>query len=643
MKKKIIYSGLWLIAVILFLFPLGAYAATRVGYYTLTVPANTATTMGDASVTIPITVNNLNTSNPGASIAFVRLDFNAALYYVSLANTAPAGWVISEIKNAGAGQTYITYTTTTNAIPRGGSQTFYVLQTGAGNNNIPSAVSDMTDAFVDGSNTTVLTVNAVNSNYFDRNGTGNADMWQRKSLSASLTATPLTVSGGGMITIIMTVTNRSSAAQTFVIPTNAALTVNGTGTAIGSLISGPNPASTASLAAGSSAIYQWVYAANGSGSLQFCNSARDGTGTATSLTDCSNTVAVGNFTSIISVAPTQIVSGQNVTVTMTVTNNGLTSVQGISPTLTPSAGSTYIAGPKPASVGSLAPGASSAFQWTYRITGAVGSSFIFTGYATDNNGVTSSPNPAVSNPVKISSYSVNVSPTIVASGSTNVAFTFQVINNGGYGLQQVLITPPSAGFVYSTASGGCAAPTWTVSTGGAPTWTNFLTAADYIPATGGVCSFIVTYASVPTVAVNTDFNFRIDVWDTQTPTNKEPRASIGVIIKITKYVITLTASPASINPNCPSTITATVTPAPANGSILNFQETAGTLGPHTAGTTGGVAQTVLLAPDPYDPSVPGATITTTFQDALASIVVNFTNGLVCSSSIRILDWREVVK
>ncbi|MDH4163661.1 MAG: NEW3 domain-containing protein [Nitrospirota bacterium] len=601
--------------------------------YSLTTPATTSATMGDATATLPITVANTSATKV---INFVHIELNAALYNVSLLSSAPAGWTVSQIKNAGAGQSFIEYTATAGGIPIGGSLAFNVIVTGTTNGPIPSDTQDRVDTL-----NAATYVSGPGCNPFALSG--GLPTWTRKALSASMTATPSSVGSGGMITIIMTVTNRSSAAQANVQPANAALTINATGTANAALNSGPTPASTASLAAGASATYQWLYTASGSGSLQFCNSGRNGAGTATSLNACSNTVSVGNFTATITVTPAQIVSGQDVTVTMTVTNNGSTSIQGISPTLNPPAGSSHVSGPSPASVGNLAAGASSSFQWTYTLTGAVGSVFTFTGFATDNGGVNSLPNPSVSNPVVISAYSVTVSPATVASGSANVTFTFRVTNNGGYGLQQVLITPPSAGFVYSAASGGCAAPAWIVTTGGAPTWTNFRTAADYVPALGGVCDFTVTYASVPTVAVNTDYNFRVDLWDTQTPTNKEPRASLGVIVKITAYAIVLTASPGSIDPNCASTITATVTPAPPNGSIVNFLETAGTLDPHMAATTGGVAQTTLRAPNPYNALVPSAIVTGTFQDASANVVVNFTNtGAACLAGMRILHWREVV-
>ncbi|MDP1602655.1 MAG: hypothetical protein Q8M03_05265, partial [Legionella sp.] len=310
--------------------------------------------------------------------------------------------------------------------------------------------------------------------------------------------------------------------------------------------------------------------------------------------------------------------------------------------LTPPAGSSRVFGPTPGSVGKINPGASSTFRWEYTLTGNSGDTFAFSGYATDKNGVNSSPYPAVSNPTEIVRYSVTATPNNVGSGSTNVTFTFTIVNNGGYGLQQVLITAPATGFVYSSAAGGCAAA-WTVSTGGAPTAVNYLTSADYVPAGGGACDFSVTYSSVPTVMANTDYSFRVDVWDTLTPKNKGPRASLGEIVKITSFTVTLTAASAAINPNCVSAITATVTPDPGDGSNLDFVETAGTLDPHIAATTGSVALSTLAAPVPYDPLVPSAIVTVNFQDAIGSVQVDFLNGTVCTTGVRILDWMEIIR
>lgn len=661
-----------------------ASGAQSVGYYTITLPTGTAVTMGDSSVTLPITVNNCQnglfgcTSTSTDSIGYVRIDFDPNIYYVSNINelNEPTGWTATAVNNPGQGQSYIEYTTTTNKIPVGGSVTFNVTLTGSNNGNIPAVAQDLTDLIIDNDTSncqqrtkTEMTIANANSNYFCRSSTGNADTWSRLSLYSSITASPSSVGIGGTITVIQTVTNRSSSAQTNVQPAIASMTLgngldnNGTG-ANATLTSGLTPASVASISSGASATFQWSYSATSTGSLRFCNSAKNGAGpppTATSLTACSSYVSIGNFTASLSISPSQVVSGQNVTVTMTVTNNGSTTITNITPTLTPPGVATLVSGPTPASLGGLIPGESDIFQWVYTITGSVDAVFTFSGYATDNGGVRSTPDPAISNQGKISAYSVAVSPNNVCSGSANVTFTFNVRNKGGYPLQQILIGTPITAFVYNAApSGGCAT-SWTVSTSGTPTKIKFKTASDYVPVNGS-CNFSVRYSTIPTVTSNTDYNFRVDIWDTDTPTNQDPRASVGAIVKVTKNCMTLTATPGTLEPYCTAMVIATVTPNPCNpqdavacpGSDPNqegtvtFTATGGTLYDITkiTKTSGGEAQATYKAPL-YDASLTSVTITATFQDAVAStsisLIADDPSTPACSSTsyYRKIRWREV--
>lgn len=615
-----------------------AFSASRVGYYTITIPSGTAVTMGDSSVTLPVTVNNLATSTD--SIGYVRLDLNANVYYISLVSSAPSGWTVSEIKNAGVGQTYIVFTTTTNKIAIGSSQTFNVVLTGSNNGVLPAAATDQTDSIVDDANGTVMTISAANSNYFQRNATGNSDTWKRKSLYATITASPSSVGPGKTITVIFTVTNRSNAAQANVQP--SAMSINSTGTAGATLTSGPTPASVGSLAVGISTVFQWTYTASGSGSLQFCNSARNGANTATSLSVCSGYVAVGDFTAMLSIVPSQIVSGQNISVIMTVTNNGSAAIKNITPSaltfsvLSGSAGSSC-SGPSPAKIGNLAPGASSALTWDCAITSAqIGSTFRFYGNATDINGVNSSPNPSYSNTGSISAYSVTVTPDTVYKGNTNVVFTFSIRNGGAFNIQQVQITTPTGMPAFPNPS---APATQTCGANGAIagsvlTYSGF---AGFTP--GGTCNFNVTYPTMPNVSANSNYNFTIKIWDTQTPTNKDPRAILGVIVKITVNGVTLDAIPASDAPNCTSLLIASVTPAPADGSVIIFTTSAGTLLDITT-TAGGEAQASFKAPIPYDAMVSSATVKAVFLEAFSNATITLTNTAPCPKKIQ---WREVMQ
>jgi len=327
---------------------------------------------------------------------------------------------------------------------------------------------------------------------------------------------------------------------------------------------------------------------------------------------------------------------------MTVTNNGSTTINSITPSLTEpgTVGWTKVSGPVPENLGGLIPGESDIFKWVYTITGSVGNTFSFSGYAT-SGALTSIPNPAYSNQGIISAYSVSVSPDKVCSTSTNVTFTFSISNSGGYPVQQVLVTTPVTGFVYSSASGGCTGA-WTVSTADTPTEIKFTTGADYIPV-GGTCNFSVTYSSLPSVTSNSDYNFKVDIWDTQTPLNKDPRASLGAIVKVTKYCITLTASPDTLGPDCTATVIATITPSPPDGSAVNFTANGGTLYDIST-TASGIATAVYRAPNPYNASFTSATVSALFEDASASTNITLTDTASCSSSYyKRIRWREVVK
>ena len=602
----------------------GACANNR---YTIT--GGTDVTMGDASALLPFTITN--SSNSDDPITFVRLEFDSHYYNISLMSTAPTGWTISQIKNAGQGQTYIEYTATSGGIAVNGSLTFYVMVTGLNNTKLPSANSDVSDTLDSG--TRVRNGGCT----FTRDG--GFPTWTRRALAATISATPLSTGTGGTITIIFTVTNRSSAIQSNVGPYYAPPQTFGTSTGG---IFGPNPPS-ATLAIGASATFQWTYTAGGSGSIQFCDSATNSSGTAGSISVCSNIVSVGNFTAYITVSPSQVVSGQEVTVRMTVTNNGTSPIQNIKPTLSVvPLGSTNVSGPPPNyKIASLNEDSSFTVEWVYRLTGSVGDVFTFSGYATDNNGsgVRSVPDPAVSNAVTISAYSVTVAPNQVSSGSTNVTFIFTVRNNGGNGLNRIYIDTPTTGFVYSSASGGCSG-SWNVGGGGTPREIRFTTNSDYVPAGGGVCDFSVTYSSVPTVGANTDYNFIIVIYDTAS--GGTPRGSLGALVKVTTYnVAVLTDALSAIGPNCIAHITAEVTPSPGAGMQVTFLETAGILDPHVTETdSNGRAFSVLTAPNPY--YIPSATITATYLDAHGSVTVLFTGTGSCAA-VRILDWREVVR
>jgi hypothetical protein len=363
-------------------------------------------------------------------------------------------------------------------------------------------------------------------------------------------------------------------------------------------------------------------------------------------------VAVGDFTATLSLSPEQIISGQEVEVVMEVANHGETTLSDITPselTFTGSGSSAAAlqSGPQPASIGSLLPGSSATFQWTYAVTGSVGDTFSLSGYAEDGTGLRTKPEPATSNEGLISSYSVSLSPSVVGAGSTNITYTFRVFNGGDYGVFKVKITTPGADFLYASASGGCAT-SWSVSTADTPTEITFET-SEGAPDPGGCpdciaadsyCDFKITYSAVPTEAGT--YNFRVDVWDEllEKP-NDDPRASLGAEARISQYGVTVEAIPSSIAPTCSAVIVATIAPSAPEGAQVDFSSTAGTLEPLSSsivnstfgGSTYSEAYTTLLAPS----GIANATVTATYQDGQGQVVVDFSATGACPKT---LLWKE---
>jgi uncharacterized repeat protein (TIGR01451 family) len=86
-------------------------------------------------------------------------------------------------------------------------------------------------------------------------------------LSSSITASPGTVAPGGIIKVVMNVTNSGNLAATGLTP--SPLSMLGSGTAV--YLNGPAPANISSLAANSSGSFTWTYTANYVGAINFSN------------------------------------------------------------------------------------------------------------------------------------------------------------------------------------------------------------------------------------------------------------------------------------------------------------------------------------------------------------------------------------
>jgi outer membrane protein assembly factor BamB len=367
--------------------------------------------------------------------------------------------------------------------------------------------------------------------------------WAVKSLEASVSAAPSMVTIGTNINVTMNVTNRSNSTQNTIAPTLGAFT----GDTGACNLSSPSPASL-NLAAGASGQFTYTCNASASGNVYFKGSASNGTASSAEMT--SNTVSIGNFTATLGVQPSSILSGDTVTVTMQVTNSGSTTLTNILPTSAcgsqlcsfGTATSTYVSGPSPVGADELLPGYTVPFQWTFIVTGSVGQTYYYTGYATADGPLQT--NTATSDTGQMSSTSVTSAPSSVLRNTTNKTVTWTVTNSSAVGIKRVTVVNPDSGIwqTPSTANVTCptAGCTWT-RTGlrwDAPSSSCYLD-------NGESCDFPVTFARVGTAttpASTTDYSFRVDLLDVYNiTTNKYTTETVVVATTppdVTKFTAT---------------------------------------------------------------------------------------------------------
>ncbi len=593
----------------------GAPPGGDVGTYSLSITGDPEVIMGNSTATVSVSLTN-TTGSGSPSIGWVRFDVESTLYYVSLSNLSPAGWQVVEIKNAGVGQTYIIYEATSGALSPGESETFDLVVTGTTDGPFPADVSNITDAF-----------DAVEVKEDDGNKagtfTGNNPSWTRYGLAVSITATPNSCGVGDNITLSTLVTNRTTITQTGIEP--GSITVTGTGDGEAEYQSGPVPGS-ATLDPGEQQVFISTYEASSDGVVVFSGPASNGTAHVTSPAAVSNGVVIGDYTAQIQVSSSEVISGQQIQVVLTLTNNGTGVLTGIVPNIS-SAGTASMSldsGPVPASIGVLQPGNSANFQWTYTVTGNIGDTFQVSGWGSSN---TLTSDTATTPWGSISAYSVMVSPDNVTSGATGISLSFTVFNNGGLPVKKVRISTPS-GWVYQTST---PPPGWSAGSAGNPTQISFTTNSDFIPI-GGSKSFGLTFTAVPTVLSPTPYNFLVELWDTgQNQLNTDPRGAVETTVTVTPYQMVLAAVPGAGISGTPIAdgfqyydITATLTNggSPVAGAPVQFTADLGALGSGSAvSDTLGRAVNTLTGPLSLTPV--SATVTATYLGAEDSIILPF--------------------
>lgn len=340
--------------------------------------------------------------------------------------------------------------------------------------------------------------------------------WSVKGLKIDLYATPVSLGVGSAITVTATVTNMTNAAQNNILPGGITVTTPDTGAA--AYLSGPTPASL-NLASGASDTFTWIYTASNAGNVVF-NTTSVGNGIASSNAGSSNTVIIGDLTASLNLTPSQVVTGQDVTVRMTVMNNGSSAVTNVTPAALNPLGTatTVCTGPAPASIGNLQPGQSGSFVWTCTISGIAGDTYSFSSYAASDTVTT---NTAVSNAGTISAYAVVVNPGSVVSGTVSPAspliLQFTVYNNGGFPVNRVKITQPDSAFTSIDTVNLTNCPVeWDYRYKVGPPESYEFRACNGINEiiNGGNKTFSLTFDGVPTVTTNTIYTFPVEIRDT---------------------------------------------------------------------------------------------------------------------------------
>lgn len=672
--KTIIHS---FYAVLLTLFFAGSlYAADT---YTVTIPANTEVTMGNPNAVLPLTITNNSASKDIRQITFT---VDTTKYSISSSTIPPAGWCVNTLNNQTVsfalvqGRGACSNGSSASQITPGASLLFNITvlplaaAADVAGDTLVSAVVDSQAGFtlsgglptwtrraLDASltatpsstgtgGTITLTMQVTNRSTATQSGL-NTNPAPPSFSSAIVTNTGgpyygSTILNGGIdiAASAITVASTTEFSNTGTIRIEnedicytgkTAATFTGGTRGCNGTTAASHPDSTSvysktafSLASGASGTMIWTYSADISGAVYFTARAKNSGNTAASASVSSNTVVIDSFTSALSVTPSAVISGQNITVEMDVANNGSTSLVNIAPSALTGCGGgateTLVSGPSPSSISSLAAGSSGIFLWTYQITGAVGQAYCLSGNAAANGPVNT--NSSTSNTGTISSYSVTLSPSKVTSGSTNKTLTWTIYNGGGCPIKEVDIVTPAAGGNW-TCSSVTPPAGWNASCANTVQFLSSGTGSDI--GAGGTQSFSITFSATETVTSDKAVPFPVTLIARGCGGSS---STIGSGLTVTAYSTSLTHSPAGpIDADGSSryNLTAVLTAGGSfvAGKTITFASTNGTLDPVTAVTDINGQATVAVV-SPYSTSNTSANLNATYLNASGTDTVSFT-------------------
>ena len=483
--------------------------AARTFTVTQSPATGTAFPMGSTqSLSYQITSSSLTGGDVGRCLYKVQLTTNSTYSTLLGSTSGPAGWNRTKLS-----ATSVTFQvgSLASALTVGASASFNLAMAMVTASADLSATLTSVKAFY--TNTACSATSAAKTTL------NNPGSWLLKSLA--ITAFQITDTSGIPITaqaagnsfqLRMTVKNNSNVTQNPIV-SNAnppAGTWTGTGATPTCVAGG-----SLSLAAGASGtiIFSCSSVATAKGTIFFTAIAQRG-GTVTSASAVSTTLAISTFIANLGTSsPTCLYAGSTLTMIMTISNNTGSTITGISGTLTPIAGApvTYVSGPAPASIASMATATTATMTWVYTInsTGAT-NPFSFSGFATGTSGVLLTSPTAVYSPLTRGVFVVTVNPATSNAASTNIELSFNVTNNGCANVNSVAVTAPGGwtfgGDAYSlvTLAAGSTIETWSTG-GGTFTAPNV---AGQIPL-GFNGDFSLVYTATPPAATTSVFTLRV--------------------------------------------------------------------------------------------------------------------------------------
>jgi len=430
----------------------------------------------------PVTFRVTNTSNgTNATETITTVRFRVSGTYTTFSNTtvAPAGWTRSAYST-----TSISFTANAaaNRIPSSGTNYkdfILVLIMGTSTVDRNDLLSSVRATFL---RTTGGTSTVTNTNQ---------GAWTLRSLSiTSFTITdcagaPIgSIPAGSNFCLVMAVRNISSAAQNNIVSNPNPPTVTSAGISNATRNQAPvttyNP-SPLNLAVGASGTITFQYATNANnddGTISFTATVRNGA-TVTSRSAVSPVLVISKFIAAITVAPTCQYNGQNIAVTMTLTNGLTYNIINVTPTMNPTAGAPAVCPTPPVPLNGTVPlnGGTLIFNWVCQVNGGnPGDAITFTGFAQGTGQTGGNPTRTtavtVSPPVRRGGYNPIMTPANTNAGSTLEELSWTIVNQGCAEVNQVSVTMPG-GWVWNAdsysrvqESAGNYIETWNVSGGG---------------------------------------------------------------------------------------------------------------------------------------------------------------------------------